>query len=169
MDENTPLDALDLQLLRLLQADASGSIQALAEATGSSATTCHRRIKRLEDEGYIERRVALLSLDRLKQARAVGLQALVEVTLDPQTQDNLARFEAAAVADAAVQQCWRTSPGPDFFLVLALDDMDDYHAVGQRLFTATLNVRNVRTFFATRRAKCLPGVPLLGGGGVTDR
>jgi Lrp/AsnC family transcriptional regulator, leucine-responsive regulatory protein len=78
---------------------------------------------------------------------------LVEVQLDRQGIEHLDDFEARVVADAAVQQCWRVSPGPDFVLVLWVADMADYNAVATRLFTQQANVRNVKTFFATKRAK----------------
>ena len=68
-------------------------------------------------------------------------------------------FEALAVADAAVQQCWRVTSGPDFVLVLWVRDMADYQALVERLFTQHANVRTVKTFFATRRAKFDPRVP----------
>ena len=72
-------------------------------------------------------------------------------------------FEAAAVAEDGVQQCWRVSPGPDFMLVIACRDMPAYLALSQRLFTAQANVRNVRTFFATKRAKFSTHWPALAG------
>lgn len=158
--ESNNLDASDLRLLDLLQRDATLSNQALAEAAHLSPATCHRRIKRLREEGWIERQVAIVSADKLRCARAPGLQALVEVSLDIQADEAMALFEARAVADAAVQQCWRVSPGPDFMLVLAVVDMDDYQRVAARLFTATLGVRNVRTFFAVKRAKFETALPL---------
>lgn len=155
-----PLDTSDLRLLDLLQRDATLSNQALAEAAHLSPATCHRRVKRLREEGWIERQVAIVSADKLRRTRAPGLQALVEVSLDIQTEDAMTLLEARAVADAAVQQCWRVSPGPDFMLVLAVADMEDYQRVAARLFTATLGVRNVRTFFAIKRAKFDTALPL---------
>jgi DNA-binding Lrp family transcriptional regulator len=64
------------------------------------------------------------------------------------------------VADTAVQQCWRVSPGPDFVLVLWVADMAAYNAAVQRLFTQHANVRNVKTFFALKRAKFAPRIDL---------
>jgi DNA-binding Lrp family transcriptional regulator len=64
------------------------------------------------------------------------------------------------VADAEVQQCWRVSPGPDFVLVVHTRDMPGYLALSQRLFTADANVRNVKAFFSTKRAKFETKVPL---------
>ncbi len=156
--EQNQLDSIDLQLLSALQQDASLSNVALAERVHVSPPTCLRRIKRLVEGGWIERQVAILSRDKLDH----GLQALVEVTLDRQGAEHLDAFEARAVADDAVQQCWRVSPGPDFVLVIQAPDMSAYLAVTQRLFTQDANVRNVKAFFATKRAKfgtqiALPG------------
>jgi DNA-binding Lrp family transcriptional regulator len=147
--ELSELDQTDLLLLAALQEDASLSNVALAERVHVSPPTCLRRVKRLTEGGWIERQVAILSRDKL----GAGLQALVEITLDRQGAEHLDAFEVRAVADPAVQQCWRVSPGPDFVLVIQARDMPAYLAVTQRLFTQDANVRNVKAFFATKRAK----------------
>ena len=147
------LDAIDTRLLDLLQADASQANQDLAAAAHVSAATALRRVRRLTEAGLIERRVALLAPEV-----AGGLQALVEVQLDRQGVEHLDAFEALAVADPAVQQCWRVSPGPDFVLVLWVADMAAYNTLVQGLFTQHANVRNVKTYFATRRAKFDPRI-----------
>jgi DNA-binding Lrp family transcriptional regulator len=64
------------------------------------------------------------------------------------------------VAEAAVQQCYRVSPGPDFMLVVHTPDMPGYLALAQRLFTSDANVRNVKAFFSIKRAKFDPRLPL---------
>ncbi len=154
------LDDADLRLLDLLQNDASLSNQALADLAHLSTATCHRRLKRLRQEGWIERQVAVVSADKLRALTGGGLQAVVEVTLETQTEEALGRFEQQAVQHPAVQQCWRLSPGPDFMLVLAVADMDGYQAVAAELFTGALGVRNVRTFFAVKRSKFGTALPL---------
>ncbi|MBS0466628.1 MAG: Lrp/AsnC family transcriptional regulator [Proteobacteria bacterium] len=153
MEVNFIPDAIDLQLLDLLQTDAGLSNQALAERVHVSPPTCLRRVRRLQDSGLIERQVALLQPDRLAALQGHGLSAIVEVALDRQGAEQLDAFQARAVADAAVQQCWRVSPGPDFVLVVHTRDMPEYLALSQRLFTQDANVRNVKAFFATQRAK----------------
>jgi Lrp/AsnC family transcriptional regulator, leucine-responsive regulatory protein len=154
------LDATDLRLLALLQADASLSNQDLAARAGTSAATALRRVRRLVESGLIERRVALLDPEVLARHLGHGLTALVEVALDRQGAEHLQAFEARAVAEPAVQQCWRTAPGPDFVLVLHVPDMPAYDALVQRLFTQDANVRNVKVFFAVKRAKFNPRLPL---------
>lgn len=143
------LDATDLRLLDLLQNDASLSNQALAERAHVSPATCLRRVARLTAAGAIERRVAMLSSERL----GAGLTAIVEITLDRQGAELLADFESRVTADACVQQCYRVSPGPDIVLVVQTPDMAGYHALVQRLFTQDANVRNVKAFFSVHRAK----------------
>ncbi|SEL48986.1 DNA-binding transcriptional regulator, Lrp family [Roseateles sp. YR242] len=156
MEDSIQLDAIDLRLLDLLQADASLSNQALAERAHVSPATCLRRVRRLVESGVIEKQVALLSPDKLGS----GLSALVEITLDRQGAEHLDAFETLAVAATEVQQCWRVAPGPDFILVLQVPDMPAYHALVQRLFTQQANVRNVKAFFSVKRAKFDPRVPL---------
>jgi Lrp/AsnC family transcriptional regulator, leucine-responsive regulatory protein len=155
-DFSMNFDATDLKLLDLLQADASLSNLELAERSHTSPATALRRVRRLVDEGVVERRVALLNPDRL----GAGLTALVEVTLDRQGAEHLDAFEQRAVAEPAVQQCWRVSPGPDFVLVVFSSDMPAYHALVQRLFTQDANVRNVKAFFSVKRAKFDTRLPL---------
>lgn len=146
------LDATDLRLLELLQTDASLSNQELAERAHTSPATALRRVRRLVDEGVIERRVALLN----PAAFGAGLTALVEITLDRQGAEHLDAFESRAVAEPAVQQVWRVAPGPDFVLVLHVHDMPAYQALVQRLFTQDANVRNVKAYFSVKRAKFDP-------------
>jgi DNA-binding Lrp family transcriptional regulator len=143
------LDSTDLRVLDLLQADAGLSNQDLAAAAHISPATCLRRVKRLVDAGVIEKRVAILSPERL----GAGLSAFAEITLDRQGAEHLAAFEQRALADPAVQQCHRVSPGPDFMLLLHVADMAAWNEVVERLFTQDANVRNVKSFFSVKRAK----------------
>jgi len=155
MTENE-LDFTDLRLLELLQRDAALSNQDLAAQAHVSPATCMRRVRRLVDAGVIERRVALLSHERL----SFGLTAIVEITLDRQGAEHLDAFQQRAVADGAVQQCYRVSPGPDFVLVVWAADMQGYQALVQRLFTQDANVRQVKAYFSVKRAKFEPAIGL---------
>ena len=158
--EQISLDETDLKLLDSLQTDASLSNQALAERVHISPPTCLRRVKRLRDAGLVECDVALLNVDKLAAITGHGLTALVEITLERQGTEQQEAFEARVITDEAVQQCYRVSPGPDFMLVVHVADMPRYLALAQRLFTSDANVRNVKAFFSTRRAKFEPRVLL---------
>jgi DNA-binding Lrp family transcriptional regulator len=155
MEQDIDLDPLDWRLLDLLQTDAARSNQALAEAAHISPATALRRVRRLVEAGVIERQAAIVAPHAVPGA---GLTAICEVTLDRQGAEHLAAFEARAVEEEAVQQCYRVSPGPDFVLVLWVHDMPAYHALVQRLFTQDANVRNVKTFFSVARAKFAPRI-----------
>ncbi|MDP1969103.1 MAG: Lrp/AsnC family transcriptional regulator [Burkholderiaceae bacterium] len=154
------IDQVDLRLLALLQEDASQSNLALAGRVHVSPPTCLRRIKRLRDLGLIERQVAILSPDRLAPVLGHGLSAIVEITLDRQSAQELESFETRVAADAAVQQCYRVSPGPDFVLIVHARDMPAYLALAQRLFTSDANVRNVKSYFCVKRSKFDPALAL---------
>lgn len=154
LNESIALDTIDWRLLDLLQADASLTNHALAQAAHVSPATALRRVKRLRDAGVIQRFTALLA-PRFAER---GLSAVCEITLDRQGDEHQAAFEQRAVADASVQQCWRVSPGPDFVLIAWAADMPAFHAFTQRLFTQDANVRNVKTYFALKRAKFDPRV-----------
>ena len=152
------LDAIDIKLLEALQNDASLTNQALAQRINVSPPTCLRRVKRFWDSGLIERQIAVLNPEKLAAAQGLGLTAIVEITLDRQGAEQMEAFELRVSADEAVQQCYRTSPGPDFVLLVHVGDMPCYLALTQRLFTSDANVRNVKAFFSTKRAKFQPTV-----------
>ncbi len=154
------LDAIDLALLDHLQRDASLSNLDLAARVHVSPPTCLRRVKRLQAAGFIQKQVVILDADRLASVLGHGLEAIVEVTLDRQGAEALDAFEQRVIADDAVQQCYRVSPGPDFVLHVCTADMPGYLALQQRLLTADANVRNVKAFFSVKRSKFRPGVAL---------
>lgn len=148
------LDEIDRRILAQMQQDASLTNQALAERVGASAATTLRRVRRLRESGVIEREVALLAP---RWANA-GLSAIVELSLQTQTEELLTAFEQRCAAEDAVQQCYRVSAGPDLVLVLHVPDMAAYQSLAARLFSDRAAVRNVRTFFVTRRSKFEPRV-----------
>jgi DNA-binding Lrp family transcriptional regulator len=149
------LDATDRRLLALLQADCSLTNDELAHRAHVSPATSLRRVRRLVQSGVIERRIAIVD----PQA-AGGVTAIVEVTLEQQSAELLEQFERHLAAAAEVQQCYRVASGPDFVLVVFVPDVAAYHAFAHRVLTAQANVRNVRSFFAVKRSKFEPAVPL---------
>lgn len=154
------IDEIDIKLLELLQTDASQSNQSLAEKVHISPPTCLRRVKALRDCGLIERQIAVLNPEKLAAIQGFGLTAMVEITLDRQGAEHLEAFEAKAIQDKAVQQCYRVAPGPDFCLVVYTADMPAYLSLANRLFTQDANVRNVKAFFSLKRAKFEPKISL---------
>lgn len=150
------LDELDLRILEQLQADSSLTNKALAEKVHASPPTCLRRVKRLTDIGIIQKQVAILDPARL----STGLTAIIEITLDRQTTECIEQFQAKANTEAAILQCYRVSPGPDFVVIAQVADMAAYHAIAHRIFTSDANIRNVRSFFSIQRSKFDTRLPL---------
>jgi Lrp/AsnC family leucine-responsive transcriptional regulator len=148
-EESKELDDVDRRILNALQLDASHTNAELAALVHVSQPTCLRRVKHLKEAGVIERQVAIVAPEKV----GARLTAIVEITLDVQAADRMEEFERVAAAEAAVLQCYRVSPGPDFVLIVQVVDMPAYHALAHRLFTTHSNVRNVKTYFSTFRSK----------------
>lgn len=149
MDQSNHLDDVDRRILNALQQNTALTNAELAQLVHVSAPTCLRRVKQLRESGVIEREVAIVAPEKV----GAHLTAIVEITLDMQAADRMAEFETHVAAEAAVLQCYRVSPGPDFVLVVQVTDMPAYHALAHRLFTSHANVRNVKAYFATHRSK----------------
>ncbi|WP_323142392.1 Lrp/AsnC family transcriptional regulator [Massilia phyllosphaerae] len=147
--ETQTLDEIDRRILNVLQVDASHTNAELAALVHVSPPTCLRRVKQLMDNGVIERQVALVTPEQV----GARLTAIVEITLDVQAADRMEEFERVVALEAAVLQCYRVAPGPDFVLVVQVADMPAYHALAHRLFTTHSNVRNVKAYFSTFRSK----------------
>jgi Lrp/AsnC family leucine-responsive transcriptional regulator len=120
--EPESLDDLDRRILNVLQVDASHTNAELAELVHVSQPTCLRRVKQLTENGVIERQVAIVSPEKV----GARLTAIVEITLDVQAADRMEEFESVVAGEAAVLQCYRVAPGPDFVLVVQVADMPAY-------------------------------------------
>jgi Lrp/AsnC family leucine-responsive transcriptional regulator len=148
-DPTIQLDELDRRILNALQDDASHTNAELAELVHVSPPTCLRRVKHLQDAGVIARQVAIVDPDKV----GARLTAIVEITLDVQAAERMDEFEKLVAGEAAVLQCYRVAPGPDFVLIVQVTDMPAYHALAHRLFATHANVRNVKAYFSTFRSK----------------
>jgi Lrp/AsnC family leucine-responsive transcriptional regulator len=156
MSDTPLLDDLDRRILTALQTDSSRTNAQLAELVHVSAPTCLRRVKQLTDSGLIERQVAIVAPEKV----GARLTAIVEITLDVQAAERMTEFEHLVAHEAAVLQCYRVAPGPDFVLIVQVADMPAYHALAHRLFATHANVRNVKAYFSTFRSKFETRIPL---------
>jgi Lrp/AsnC family leucine-responsive transcriptional regulator len=143
------LDRLDLQILDLLQKDASLPIRVLAERVHSSPATCQRRIAQLKASGVLLREVAIV--DRLKVGRPITVFVLVE--LDKQNDALLRSFEKRVAAEDDVMACYEISGEFDFLLVVNSASMASYHAFTREVFSSPNNVRNFKSTFAMNCSK----------------
>ena len=148
-DPVTSMDELDRRILNALQLDSSHTNAELAALVHVSPPTCLRRVKQLTEAGILARQVAIVAPEKV----GARLTAIVEISLDVQAAERMAEFEALVALEAAVLQCYRVAPGPDFVLIVQLADMPAYHALAHSLFTAHANVRNVKSYFSTFRSK----------------
>lgn len=150
------MDIFDQHILTLLQRDASMSLKDLAEAVSLSTTPCWKRVKRLEEEGYIRSRVALLDPERL------GLGLTVFVQLKTQRHDSawLAQFAATVTAFEEVMEVYRMSGDWDYMLRVVVGDIKAYDDFYKRLITSTDGLSNITSSFAMEQMKYTTALPV---------
>lgn len=145
----TELDPADRTLLALLQTDARTALDRMAEATGLSAATVQRRVKRLREAGVIDRESAVLDPASLGWA----MTFLVLVEMERERIDVLDAFRRRMRSEPQVQQCYYITGDADFALICLARDMADYEQLTRRLFFDDMNVRRFRTNVVMERTK----------------
>ena len=150
------LDAVDAKILDLIQHDASLSVAEIAERVGLSSSPCWRRIKRLEDAGIIQRRVALLSRERL------GLEVLVfvHVKLTSNGWQSMPRFREKVVSFPEVLQCFALLGDIDFILLVATRNLAEYNAFVQGRLAQVPGVQSIDSRIVIEEAKNTTELPL---------
>ena len=149
------LDATDLQILEHLQADASQSVAAIAERVHLSTNACWNRIKRLEEVGIIQKRVALLDAARL----GAGLTIFVLIRAAEHSQTWFEHFAATVRDIPYVTEFHRTSGDVDYLLKLQLPDVARYDEV-YKLLINSIRCAEVRAIFSMEELKRTTSVPL---------
>ncbi|MCP5281975.1 MAG: Lrp/AsnC family transcriptional regulator [Rhodoferax sp.] len=154
------LDRVDLQLLDALQRDATLSMVQLGEVVGLSPTPCWKRVKRLQDDGYITARLAVL--DRKK----VGLSVTVFVSVRTTQHDEkwLARFAAVVTAMPEVLEFHRMSGDVDYLLKVVTSSIDGYDRFYKKLIRQ-VGLTGVSSAFSMEQIKSTSVLPLEAGAG----
>ena len=116
------LDAIDTKILELVQEDAGMSVAEIAERVGLSSSPCWRRIKRLEEQGVIVKRVTLLDRNKI----GLGFQVMANVKLQLPSKDNLETFEAAVSQWPEVIECMIVTGAIDYIIRVVTTDMHAY-------------------------------------------
>jgi len=149
------MDRTDLKILAILQEDASLSVAEIASRVNLSQTPCWRRIQKLEAEGVIQRRVALLD----PEAVGLGLTVFVEVQAGDHSPEWLERFAAWAESSPEVMEVYRMAGEVDYMLRIAVSSMAQYDDFYRRLISA-VPLKNVTSRFAMERVKSSTAYPL---------
>ncbi len=141
------MDRLDKKILELLQADSKISNQELAEKVALSPSPCLRRVKQLEDEGYIRKYVALLNPEKL----GLSLAILVSVGLSSHDPKKMARFEEIMQALPEVVQCFLIAgQAQDYLLKVVVANLNEYQTFLLKKLTQIDGVKNVHSSFVLR-------------------
>lgn len=156
MDKNLSIDETDRRILRLLQQDASLSVQQVADGVGLSLSPCWRRIKRLKEVGAVAAQVTLVD----PKAVGIALTALANVSLGDHHDATVAAFERAVESWPEVLEVHAVTGDRDYFLRIAVPDMEAY----ERFLSAKLlkepSVASVTSRFSLRRVKYTTALPV---------
>ena len=151
----TDLDATDVEILKLLQMDAELTNKEIAGKLYKSIATIHERGRRLKEQRYIKRTVAIVDGKKVNR----GLIAFSHVLLNDHAADTLTTFERDVVQFPEVMECFQMTGSFDFLLRIATSDMDAYHVFYRKL-AALPNITTVQSFFVLSETKSDTAYPL---------
>ncbi|MGE3150323.1 MAG: Lrp/AsnC family transcriptional regulator [Pseudorhodoplanes sp.] len=149
------MDAIDRKIIAALQQDASLSVAEIGQRVGLSSTPCWKRIQRLEADGVITRRVALVDPDKI----GLGITVYVSIETSDHSQEWLARFADMVSAMPEVMEFYRMAGDVDYMLRVVAADMPAYDAFYKRLI-ANVPLKNVTSRFAMERIKSTTVLPV---------
>ncbi|ELY3759682.1 Lrp/AsnC family transcriptional regulator [Cronobacter universalis] len=150
------LDKIDCRLLALLQEDATLSLQALADAVNLTTTPCWKRLRQLEDDGYIIKRVALLDPEKL----GLGLTAFMLIKTQHHSSDWYSQFVAVVEEMPEVLGFWRMAGEYDYLMRVQVADMKSYDDFYKRLVNRVPGLSDVTSSFAMEQIKYTTALPL---------
>jgi Lrp/AsnC family transcriptional regulator len=149
------MDAIDRKILAVLQEDASLSVAEIGNRVGLSSTPCWKRIQRLEAEGVIQKRVAIIDQDKL----GLGVTVFVSVETEDHSGEWLASFAKLVGAMPEVLEFYRMAGDVDYMLRVVVPDIAGYDAFYKRLIAA-VPLKNVTSRFAMEKIKSTTVLPI---------
>jgi Lrp/AsnC family transcriptional regulator len=149
------MDAIDRKILLTLQEDASLSVAEIGQRVGLSSTPCWKRIQRLEADGVIQKRVAIVDQDKV----GLGITVFVSVETDDHSEGWLARFASAVSAMPEVMEFYRMAGDVDYMLRVVVKDMQAYDTFYKKLIAAS-PLKNVTSRFAMEKIKSTTSLPI---------
>ena len=149
------MDAIDRKILATLQDNASLSVAEIGSRVGLSSTPCWKRIQRLEADGVIRKRVAIIDQDKV----GLGITVFVSVETGDHSQAWLSQFAETVGAMPEVMEFHRMAGDVDYMLRVVVPDIAGYDAFYKRLI-ATVPLKNVTSRFAMERIKSTTALPI---------
>ena len=156
MPQPLDLDDFDLKILAALQENADYSMSELGERVGLSHTPCWRRIKRLENGGYIRGRVTLLNAEKLD----LGVTVHAYLIIKSHDEESLNAFESAVKDIREIVECYSTTGDKDYLLRIMVNSVSDYEKLLKQTLVHLPNVASVNSTFALKQVKYTTELPL---------
>jgi Lrp/AsnC family transcriptional regulator len=149
------MDAIDRKILAVIQQDASLSVAEIGQRVGLSSTPCWKRMQRLEADGVIQRRVAIIDSDKV----GLGVTVFVSIETGDHSNDWLAHFAAQVEAMPEVMEFYRMAGDVDYMLRVVVPDIAGYDTFYKQLI-ATVPLKNVTSRFAMEKIKLTTALPI---------
>lgn len=146
----------DVAILKLLQRDATASTAAIAEKLNMSQSPCWRRINRLEQDGLVQRRVALLD----RTALGMDIVVFATINLTSTGRQNLIEFEREIVGHPEVIECYTMTGIWDYMLKIVTRDIRHYETFVRNTLTASPSIRELHSHMAVTEIKNTTELPL---------
>ena len=150
------LDATDLAILRLIQADASLSLGDIAKEVGLTQTPCWKRIRRMEETGIITGRVTLVNAERL----GLGISVFVAIETGDHSAAWIESFAQTVTDMPEIVECWRLGGDVDYLLRVVVSDMPAYDGFYRKLTARVSSLRKVTSRFAMECVKSTTALPI---------
>ena len=149
------MDAIDRKILAVVQQDASLSVAEIGQRVGLSSTPCWKRLQRLEADGVITRRVAIIDPEKV----GLGITVFVSVETGDHSEDWLKRFAEVVSAMPEVMEFYRMAGDVDYMLRVVVADMASYDVFYKKLIGA-VSLKNVTSRFAMEKIKSVTALPI---------
>jgi len=149
------LDSMDIKILSILQEDSTLPVAEIGKKVGLSTTPCWRRIQKLEQDGVIQRRVALLNPKRV----GAGVTVFVAITTNQHNAAWLERFDAVVRKFPEIVEAYRMSGQVDYLLRVVVPDIESYDRF-YKAFIAQIDLSDVSSSFAMEQIKFTTALPL---------
>lgn len=155
LEKSIKIDDVDRRILACLQKDASRSLDDIAEEIGVSLNTCWRRVQKLEKQGVIRQKVALLDANKV----GVGLTVFVAVRTNDHSKDWFDKFTQAVNDIPEIVEFYRLAGDVDYILKILAASVQDYDVIYQRLISK-VSLSDVSASFAMETLKSTTELPL---------
>ncbi len=150
------LDEFDKKILRALQRNGDYSMNELGDVVGLSHTPCWRRVKKLEEDGYIEKKITLLNAEKLN----LNVSVHAYISIKSHDEESLVNFESSVKDVQEIVECYSITGEKDYLLRIVVGSVEAYEQLLKQTLVHLPNVSSVNSVFALKQVKYQTELPI---------